>query len=188
MAAIVSIKEWNGTVGSQSATDKSGDTVRFKSADNAVVDTNDPVTRPNVGVNRSYEKWLRLSIDDLDDASQISNLEMYVAGHAIAGIAILAKASDTYCEAEGNEEADPNAPLPGGRLSAGAMTGDKANIFNYTKNSPLSLGEGPYTENIDDGVPSAGVGKYLVLQAEVYPTAKEGPLTPFSLVIRYDEE
>lgn len=189
MAADIAINEWNGTVNSQIATNKTGGTVRFKSADNAVVNNSDPLRRPNTGVYRSFEKWLRLNIVDLDDADNVSNLEVFAEGTPNAGVSIWARAYASYCNAAGNELADPNSPRSGGRASTGALPNPKVNLFTYTSESPLSLGAGPYTVNVDDGdIVEAGIGSYVALQMDVAPSAAEATTSSYSLVFRYDEE
>ena len=192
MAATIIINEWNGTVGVQSATSKSGDTIRFKSADNAEVDTNDTLRRPNAGVYRSYEKWLRTNISDLGDSTNVSNLELFTTSSADTGLTIWAATADSYCNAEGDPEADQITPKAGGYQSAGALQAPKENLFLYTSASPLSLGVGPFTVNADDGdIVEAGIGSYVVLQMDVSPSAAETPNSTtraYSLILRYDEE
>ncbi len=164
MSMIVNILEWCGAEGDQEATPKAGEEVRFKSADNSEVDAEDPLVKPNVGVYRSFEKYLQVSIEDLDESTSISNIEVFATGSANTGIAFLAKTEAEYA-----------TPV------RTAMSGEKANIFVYTTNSPLVLGEGPFDE-----VDVAGL--FLVVQMEVYPSATVGAITPFDMVIRYDEE
>lgn len=167
MAADVSIIEVNGTEGVEEATPKAGETVRFKSADDSEVDNNDPLVKPNAGVYRSYEKYLRTVLNDLDESDSISNIEVFATGSANTGLAILAKTEEDYA-----------TPV------RTAMAGDKANIFTYTTNSPLVLGEGPF----DTAGDAEGIGLFLVLQMEVYPSATTGTMDAFNLVLRYDEE
>jgi len=178
MAATIELNEWNGTLGTQAATPKSGGIVRFKSADDSVVDENDKLVRPNAGVYRSYEKYLRLYIDDLVDSANISNLEVFTSGTPNTGISIWAKAVDAFA-----------TPKVGGYGIAGAMAAPKQNLFTYTSAEPLSLGEGPYDANVDDGdIEDAGIGKYLVLQMEVLPSVETGDTDSYELILRYDEE
>ncbi len=189
MAASIIINEWNGTVGTQSATSKSGGTIRFKSADNAEVDSNDPLIRPNSGVYRSYEKWLRCYIEDLEDATSISNLEVFTTSRANTGVAIYAATFESFCDAEGDAEHDPSSPRIGGRHSENALPNPKTNLFAATSAAPIQLGDGPFSENEDDGdIEDAGVGLYLVLQMEVSPSAVEGQSRNYAVVLRYDEE
>jgi hypothetical protein len=189
MAATVIINEWNGSVGTQSATNKAGSTVKFKSADNAFVNTDNPLVKPNAGVYRSYEKWLRCYISDLGDSESISNLEVFTTGTANTGISIWAGKFATYCNAEGDAEADPHAPRPGGYSQANALPQPKTNLFLATSGSPIVLGEGPFTENEDDGdIVEAGIADYLVLQMEVLPSASIGATRSYQVIVRYDEE
>ena len=173
MAAVVTYNEWNGELGSQTSTPKAGEQIKFKSADDSDANSDNPLVKPNAGVYRSYEKWIRLSLGDLDESASVTNLEAFVTGSANTGIVVLAKTEEAYA-----------TPLAGGYSVEGKMTGDKTNIFLYTSDSPLSLGVDAYTEDDAD----SGIGSYLVMQMEVFPSANDGDITPFNLVVRYDEE
>ena len=189
MAATIIINEWNGTVGEQSATPKTGSTVKFKSAPNAIVDTNDPLIKPNAGVYRSYEKWLRCYISDLGDSESISNIEIFTTGTPNTGISVWAATFDTYCDAEGDPEASPNAPRSGGYSSANALPQPKTNLFQATSAEPISLGAGPFSENQADGdIEQAGIGSYIAMQMEVLPSAAIGATRSYQVIVRYDEE
>lgn len=82
MAATVLIEELNGA--GETATDKTSSTIRFKNADNATVDLNNPLVKPGAGVDFSFEKWLRLHVT-VAPAGNISNLKFYMAGSAETG-------------------------------------------------------------------------------------------------------
>lgn len=60
MAATVQILEKNGA--GPTTTDKTSGTIRFKNADNATVDTGNPMVKPGAGTDYSFEKWLRLNV------------------------------------------------------------------------------------------------------------------------------
>lgn len=90
MAATVSIYEWNGTSGSQASTDKTSGTVRYKKADNATVDANNPLVKPSAGNDRSYEKWLRLHIGGTGPTGVITNPKFYTDGTNNFGTGIAA--------------------------------------------------------------------------------------------------
>ena len=77
MAATVQIVEKNGTAGTN--TQKDSGTVRFKNADNATVDTVNPMVIPTAGVDYSFEKWLRLKVT-VGPSSYIENLTFYTDG------------------------------------------------------------------------------------------------------------
>jgi hypothetical protein len=189
MAATIIINEWNGSVGTQSATSKAGSTVKFKSADDAIVSTDNPLVKPNAGVYRSYEKWLRCYISDLGDSASVSNIEVFTTGTPNTGISVWAATFDTYCDANGDAEADPHAPRIGGYSSANALPQPKTNLFLATSTDPISLGAGPFSENQADGdIVEAGVGSYLALQMEVLPSATTGSTRSYQVIVRYDEE
>jgi hypothetical protein len=62
-------------------------------------------------------------------------------------------------------------------------------LFLATSGSPIVLGEGPFTENEDDGdIVEAGIADYLVLQMEVLPSASIGATRSYQVIVRYDEE
>src|ERR1041385_8474829 len=77
MAATVLIREKN-TAG-ETATDKTSGTIRFKKADDATVDANNPLVKPAAGSERSYEKWLRLNVS-VAPTGQITNPKFYTDG------------------------------------------------------------------------------------------------------------
>ena len=76
MAANVIIEEWNGTGGSETRTDKTSGSIRFKNADNATVDLSNPLVVPGSGQEYSYEKWVRLAIEG-GAFTQVDNLQVY---------------------------------------------------------------------------------------------------------------
>ena len=60
MAATVEIQEKNGAGGTP--TNKASGTVRFKNADDATVDTANPLVKPPSGYDYSFEKWLIFNV------------------------------------------------------------------------------------------------------------------------------
>lgn len=161
MAATVLIREKN-TV-SETATDKTSGTVRFKNADNATVDLVNPMVVPVSGSDFSFDKWLRMNFTGT--FTQVSNLKFYTDGVSGFGTGVLtwAKAVTTFVT--------PTEPT----VSTGY-----ANAFTYTSGSPLSLGAGPYTVTGDQG-------SYLVAMLEVASTATQGLLTAETLTFAWDE-
>ena len=95
MAATVQIVEKNGTAGTN--TQKDSGTVRFKNADNATVDTVNPMVIPTAGVDYSFEKWLSLKVT-VGPSSYLENLKFYTDGSNGFGTGVLlyAKAVTTY--------------------------------------------------------------------------------------------
>lgn len=172
MAATVLVREKNGA--GETATDKTSGTVRFKNADDATVDLNNPLIVPASGQEYSYEKWLRMHIGGTGPSSQITNLEFYMDGAKgwEATVKLWAAADATYSTpvvpAEGNDPPQHDAV---------GMT----DAFTYTSGAPLSLGAGPYsTINTD-------MGSYLVLVMEVEPSSTPGTLAGETATFEYDE-
>lgn len=122
MAAVVQIIEKNGAGGT--ATDKTSGTVRFKLADNAAVDTANPLVKPGAGTEYSYEKWLRFKVDS-GTYTQIDNIKVYSDGSNDmgTGVSVYAKAVTTYA-------------TPAEATSTSGYT----DFFTYTSSSPLDLG------------------------------------------------
>lgn len=162
MPATVQIIEKNGAGGT--GTDKTSGTIRFKNADNATVDLNDPMVVPASGTDYSYEKWLRLNVTG-GSYSQITNIAAYSDGAngLGTGVGLFAKAVASY--------ATP--------AEATATTG-YADFFSYTSGSPLSLGAGPFTSTGEKG-------DHLVMIATVADTASGGLTPSETLTIAWDE-
>ena len=78
MAATVIVNEFHGPTATPVKTDKTSGTVRFKNADNATVDLNDPMVIPTAGTDISFEKILRLNATGT--FTSISNYGFYTDG------------------------------------------------------------------------------------------------------------
>lgn len=164
MPATVTIGEKNGAGGTY--TDKTSGTIRFKNADNATVDTANPMVIPGAGSDYSFEKWLRLKIGATGPSVQISNLQFYTDGGNGLGTGVLlwAKAEASYAtpaEATG--------------------TAGYTNAFTYTAGAALSLGAGPYSAT------NTEMGDHAVLMLEVQSTATQGQTPTETLTFSYDE-
>ena len=162
MAATVQILEKNGAGGT--GTDKTSGTIRFKNADDATVDLNNPMVKPPSGSDWSFEKWLRFNVSG-GTYSQISNIVAYMDGAngLGTGISLWAKAVSSY--------ATP---------AQGTSSTGYTNAFSYTSGAPLSLGAGPYTSTGEKG-------DHLVMLAEVASTASGGLTPSETLTMAWDE-
>lgn len=162
MAATVQIVEKTGAGGTQ--TDKTSGNIRFKNADNATVDLNNPMVKPPSGTDYSFEKWLRLNVTG-GTYSQITNIKAYSDGAngLGTGVGLYAKAVTSF--------ATP--------AEATATTG-YTDFFTYTSGSALSLGAGPYTSTGEKG-------DHLVMIATVASTASGGLTPSETLTISWDE-
>lgn len=162
MVATVQIIEKNGAGGA--ATNKTGGTIRFKDADNANVDTGNPLPVPAADSVFSYEKWLRLNVT-VAPGTNISNLKAYSdGGNGFGtGVSLWYRTTSAY--------ATPVKPTDASGL---------ADFFAKTDAAPVSLGAGPFT----------GVGEkgdHLVLALEVDNTASQGALPAETITFAYDE-
>ena len=162
MAATVQIIEKNGAGGTP--TDKTSGQIRFKNADNATVDTANPMVKPGAGVDYSFEKWLRLNVTG-GTYTEITNIKAYMDGAngLGTGVTLYAKAVTAYstpAEATG--------------------TAGYTDAFTYTSGSPLSLGAGPYTSTGEKG-------DHLVMMLAVGTTASGGITSSEVLTFSYDE-
>lgn len=163
MVATVQIYEKNGAGGTPTVK-SGGGSIRFKNADNATVDTNNPMVIPASGIDYSFEKWLRLNVS-VAPATNISNLEVYSDGAngLGTGVGLYAKAVASY--------ATP--------AEATATTG-YTDFFTYTSGSALSLGAGPYTGTGEKG-------DHCVMICTVADTASPGTTPNETITFSYDE-
>lgn len=162
MAATVQIIEKNGAGGTP--TDKTSGTIRFKNADNATVDTANPMVKPVAGTDYSWEKWVRFNVSG-GTYTEITNVRAYSDGAngMGTGVAVYAKAVASYAtpaEATG--------------------TAGYSSLFGYTSGSALTLGAGPYTSTGEKA-------DHLVMMMTVDNTASGGITPSETLTIAWDE-
>lgn len=162
MAATVQIIEKNGA--GPTTTDKTGGTVRFKNADNATVDLNNPMVVPGAGSDWSFQKWLRMNVTG-GTYTQITNVKAYTDGSSGLG---------TGVNLWGKAVASYSTPA-----EETASTG-YANMFTYTSGSPLALGAGPYTSTGEKA-------DHLVMALEVTSSASGGLTPSETLTLAWDE-
>jgi len=161
MVAIVIINEKNGA--GENATDKTSGTYRFKTADDATVDSNNPIGVPGAGSSWSFQKFLRLNFTGT--FTNVSNLRYYTDGSNGFGTGVLLWAQAVAVFATPVLETG----------SAGYL-----DAFSYTSGAPLSLGAGPFTGAGDNGL-------YLQEAMEVQSTATQGALPAEVMTWVWDE-
>ena len=162
MAATVQIIEKTGAGGTP--TDKTSGTIRFKNADNATVDTANPMVKPVSGTDYSFEKWLRFNVSG-GTYTEITNVKAYMDGSngLGTGVALWAKAVETFA-------------TPAEATSTSGYT----DAFSYTSGSPLTLGAGPFTSTGEKA-------DHLVMMMAVADTASGGVTASETLTIAWDE-
>lgn len=162
MAATVQILEKNGAGGT--GTDKTSGNIRFKNADNATVDTSNPMVKPGAGVDYSFEKWLRFNVSG-GTYTEITNIKAYMdGGNGLGtGVTLYAKAVTAYA-------------TPAEATSVSGYT----DAFTYTSGSPLTLGAGPFTSTGEKA-------DHLVMMLTVGTTASGGITPSETLTVGWDE-
>ena len=167
MAATIQIHEMSALT---TGADKTSGTVRFKDADDATVDANNPLQVPASDSIYSYTKKLRAYME-APPATSVSNLRWYTDGSSGFGTGISVSVKNL-----GNTwAANYKTAMSGG-----------ADLFGKTSVAPLdgdATNTGPFDSGDDDGY----IGDLIELQMAVASTASNGTLTAESLTLAYDE-
>lgn len=166
MAATIQIHEMSALA---AGTDKTNGTIRFKGADNATVDANNPLAIPTSGYTYSYTKKVRPYMEAAPN-TQIDNIRWYSDGGGFGtGISVYAK----------------NLGVTWGANYVTEMSGG-ASLFTYTSGSPLDgdgTDAGPFVPADDDSY----IGDLIELQMWIADTASPGTLVAETLTLAYDE-
>lgn len=162
MAADVQIHEMTG---SSAGVDKTGSTIRFKSADETSVDTNNRLQVPSSGTNYSYTKQLQAYFNTAPD-TDIQNLRAYTDGSNdfVSGVGV-------QYDTQGSFASNVNTDIAG------------TDLFTATQASPIDMdatNTGPHTG-------TGYKGDLLRAQMSVESTASQGTLSAETLTVAYDE-
>jgi hypothetical protein len=162
------MREYNGSSGSEVATDKTSGTVRFKKADNASVDISDPIPKPGSGLTeRSMEKWVRARIDSVGPSGSITDLVFYTSGTLGTGATVYIRTTAPSTYATPAIPANDSGGTDASTLSSG---------------SPKAMGSGPFTSTNTD------IGNFAVLWASLADTvAAPGTLSGQTAFFGYKE-
>lgn len=185
MPASIDIVELNGAAPG-TPTSKTSGTVRFKNADDATVDLNDPLVVPTTNTEYSFFKILRLR-DNGDNYTQVSNLRAYTDG--AKGWQAGAKGwattwMDYVAPYVPDQTIDP--PQWSSDGASGSPNTTMVDLFTYTSGAPLDMdgfNAGPFTP----GSPLEFIGDFLVLLAEVETGATQGVEPTETLTLAWDE-
>ena len=157
--------------------------LRFKVADNATIDSANPIPIPAAGTNYSFWKHIYLYADSAPD-TQIDNVRFYTDGTGF-GTGITLNVGDempakTNASSAGYEVADAAVELAANHGGITATT----SAFTFTSGSPKSV-----TISEAGSIINA-IGEttnYLVFQMAVASTASSGNLADETLTFQYDE-
>jgi len=162
MAATVQIHEMTA---SDTGTDKTDGTVRFKSADETSVDTNNRLTIPTSGTDYSYTKQLQLNVTVAPD-TDLQDLEAYSDGGNGFGTGV-----GVQYDTDGSFSANVDTDISG------------TDLFTADSGSPIDMdatNTGPHTG-------TGYQGDLLRLQMTIADTAEQGTLTAETLTFAYTE-
>lgn len=158
MAATVQIHEMTSA---STGVDKTNGTVRFKSADETTVDTNNRLQIPGSGNTYSYTKQLQFYFATAPSVD-IQNLKAYSSGtNPWTGVTV-------QYDVQTGFSTNVNTDIAG------------TDLFTATSAAPIDLGVGPHTG-------TGYKGNILRLQMVVSSTASSGTLTAETLTLSYDE-
>ncbi|KKL93882.1 hypothetical protein LCGC14_1870230 [marine sediment metagenome] len=168
----------------ENVTDNGTNKIRFKQADNNTIDTNNPIPVPDTAVNYSYWKQIYLKCINIQDATQIDNIQFYGDGTVFSEtdvelIVSTATPTKTSVSDAGYDVADASTTM-----TKHTDVTATANADDYTSGAALSvsISEG---SNIIDATNETS--DYVILQLEVGSTAASGILTAETLTYQYDE-
>lgn len=177
MVATVLINEWNGSSTGPAQTNKTAGTIRFKNADDAVVDTADRLIIPAAGQEYSFGKWIRLEIS-VAPSVDIDNIRAYSDGANNFGTGVKAwyAVRGTY--------ATPGIPAEGNDPPKGpGTTVNMLDFFLRVSTAPIdmdAINAGPFTTTGD-------IADWLVMVMEAETSAVQGQTPTEPLTWAYDE-
>jgi len=192
MAAVFNVNyDFGGTdntPGTEQNTDGLGPpNVRFKTADDATIDTNSPIPIPAAGTNYSFWKQIYLYCATAPD-TQVDNVKFYTDGGAF-GTGIVTNIGDELPVK--SSTADTGYDVATGTIgTTGDVMTDHTDItavtdaFSFTSGSPKSITTSEAGSVID------AIGEttnYIVLQMAVGTTASPGDLANETFTYQYDE-
>jgi hypothetical protein len=193
MAATMSIRYdfggSDGSPGTEQDVDALGPpSIRFKSADDATIDLNDPVLIPGAGTNYSFWKQLYLYCDD-PDGSTIDNVLFYSDGDVDFGTGVTLMVGDELPTKNSGSDAGYEVAT-GADGSGDEMVAAHADLTGSTDADNLTVGS-PLTVTIsetDNEINlAAETSNYVVLQTDVISTASSGDSANETLTFAYDE-
>ncbi len=168
MVATVTVNEHNSAT-PDTRTDKTSGTIRCRGSDSAVVDANNPLSKPGVGLfTRSYEKWLQLRIGATGPGGIIDNIQFYTTGGAGGGATVYVRTT--------NPGAYATPAIPANDASGTDAT-------TYTTGARKSMSAGSYSSI------NTNIGDFCVLWMTLNDTvtAPQSPTSSLNLFFSYDE-
>ena len=161
--------------------------IRFKTADDAVIDANNPIPIPTSGTNRSFWKHIFLKVTG-GTFTQIDNVKFFTDGTGFGtGITVFV-GDETPTKNSGStagyDQATGTVGTTGNELTTHAIITAKTNAFTFTSGSPktITISEAGAIINATNETTN-----YLVAQMDVASTASPGDLADETWTFQYDE-
>lgn len=174
------------TPGTSTNTDPLGPpNVRFKYADDALIDSNDPIPIPPSGTKYSRWKSLYLKCTGAPN-TQVDNVQFYTDGSNFGtGITVRVGQQFPTKNSGSNTGYRVATPVDTAILNNYAGISSVADAFTYTSGSTLV---GPSISEAGAKITTTNqFTNYLILQMEVISTASPGNLTDETFTLQYDE-
>ena len=187
MAATVSIRYDFGGTDTSPGTEQDIDglgppNLRFKQADNATIDANDPMPIPSSGTNYSRWKQIYLFADTAPD-TQIDNIRFYTDGGGF-GTGIAVNVADQFPVKNSGANTGYDVSDASAVMTTHTDITTSTDAFSFTSGSSLtgSISEAGSIINA-----SGETSNYFVLQMEVVNTASPATLANETFTVQYDE-
>lgn len=179
----------DGSPGTEQDTDALGPPrMRFKTADDATIDANNPIPVPTTGTNYSYWKQIYLYCGTAP-AVKVDNVRLYSDESGFGtGISLMVgdefptktNALDTGYEVATGTPGDTGDEM----VAAHAGLTGSTDMFTFTSAVPLSVSISE-AGNLIDAI--GETTNYVVMQMEVISTASPNNLTDETLTFQYDQ-
>lgn len=183
MAASAQTRYYTGASPGAASADITGTTIRYKLADNATQDANNPVPLPASGLSFSWRKSTKVNWTT-SPANNITNLRWFLGSNPPSGIRFFARLQATGIYIQSNSN-DVNG-ITGFTDTGGNQTANDAT--QYTSSAPLTVQAGTVLSNPNTG--EGGTNQVFVeTQLAVASTyaGGPGPISSFQVTYRYSE-
>ncbi len=161
--------------------------IRFKTADDAVIDANNPIPIPAGADNRSFWKHIFLQATG-GTFTQIDNVQFYTDGTGFGTGITVQIGNETPTKNSGStagyDQATGTVGTTGDELTTHANVSGKVDAFGFTSGTPKAVSISESGAIIDT---SGETTNYIVVQMDVANTASPGDLADETWTFQYDE-
>lgn len=173
MPATAVVRELNGAGPTPTAVTAA----RFKTADDPIVDSNNPIPVPVAGTHRSF--WKSHELRFTGTFTSITNVVIFADGGGFIDVTTFA--GDETIAPAGYQQASGVVGVNGDEIVAihGGITA-KTDLFSFITGAPKAVDAGPIS-----GPPVSS--RHVVLQMDVPSSAAQGDLGEEVITWRYDE-